>query len=128
MKKKVYIFFRESDHRPWYFRFLDRKFTHCFTYEHQLLGGYDSFIKMENLYNTIDSQIYFGSGDQLLELFEDCKCLLITVDVDPLKPMCRIQPITCVTLIKKQLGIDKPFIITPKQLYNHLITKGGTEV
>lgn len=128
MKKTAYVFFKEADHKFWYLRLLDRKLTHCFTYEHQLLGGYDCFLKVENLYNCFDTQILFGTKKDLLSHHIGVRCIQITLDVDPLKTTHDFMPINCVSLTKKQIGINKPFIITPKQLLNHLLSIGGQEI
>lgn len=128
MRKTVYVFFKEAVHKTWYLKLLDRNLTHCFSYEHQLLGGYDCFLKIENLYHCFDTQIFFGTREDLLSRHIGIKCIQITLDVDPLKKTHDFIPINCVSLVKKQLGINKPFIITPKQLLNHLITLGGMEI
>jgi len=128
MKRTFYIFFNEADYLPPYMRILDHRFQHCFSYEHQLLGGFDSFVKVENLFNTVESQIFFGTKEDLLNLLPGIRCIEITLDVDPKKKTWDFMPINCVSLIKKQLGISKLFIITPKQLYTHLLAIGGKEI
>ena len=128
MIKTVYVFFGEADHKSWYLRLLPPKLTHCFSYEHQLLGGFDCFIRIENLYNTVETDIYFSTLKILLDRFPHHKIIQITLEVNPLNKTFDFMPINCVSLIKKQLGINKPFIITPKQLLNHLITLGGKEI
>ena len=128
MKKTVYVFLKESDHKTWYLKLLKRGLSHCFSYEHQLLGGYDCFLKIENLFNCLDTQILFGTKEDLLNKFIGVRCVRITLDVDPLKKTFDFMPINCVSIIKKQLGISAPLVITPNQLLNHLITIGGMEI
>ena len=128
MRKTVYIFFKDADMKTWYLNTLTKGFSHCFSYEHQLLGGYDCFLKIENLYNCLDTQIMFGSKEDLLLRFDHVRTVEITLDIDPLRRTFDLLPINCVSVIKKQLGLNKPFIITPKQLYDHLIRIGGKEL
>lgn len=124
MIKTVYIFFGDADYKAWYLTDLTKGFSHCFSYEHQLLGGYDCFVKIENLYHCFDTDVFFGLKEDLLRKFSQNTVVKITLDVDPMKRTFDFMPINCVSLIKKQLGLSKPFIITPKQLYTHLITIG----
>lgn len=46
------------------------------------------------------------------------------IDIEPTAPpeikRTIFQPFTCVTVVKSFLGIDKSFILTPFQLFNHL--------
>ncbi len=128
MIKTIYVFFCEATHRSWWTRFMHKDFTHCFSYEHQLLGGYDCFLRVENLYNCLDTQIFFGLKPDLLNLFPHYKIVEIKLEVNPLNKTYEFLPINCVSMVKKQLGLNKPFIITPKQLYDHLITIGGKEI
>lgn len=128
MIKTVYIFFGEADHKVWYLKKLAKGFTHCFSYEHQLLGGYDCFLRIENLYYTLGTDICFSTKKHLLDRFPHFKIIQITLEVNPLKKTFDFMPINCVSLVKKQLGLNKPFIITPYQLYNHLIKIGGKRI
>lgn len=41
----------------------------------------------------------------------------------PMPPRTLLAPLTCVSVAKRLLGIDAPFVLTPWQLYRHL---GGT--
>lgn len=128
MKKAVYVVFGEADYRPWYLRGLEQGFSHCYTYEHQLLGGYDCFVKVECLLNTLNSEIFFGTSSQLLEMYKATNIIQITVEVNPTAKTLDLLPVNCVSMVKKQLGVNKPFILTPKQLYAHLVRRGGKEV
>ena len=128
MRKTVYVFFGEAIHKKWWTRLLNKNFTHCFSYEHHLLGGYDCFLKIENLYHCFDTKIFFGKKQNLLKLFPQHKIVTITVEVNPVNKTYEFLPLNCVNLIKKQLGLNKPFIIKPEQLYNHLLTIGGKEL
>ena len=127
MIKTVYVFFEEASIRLFFMKYLANGFSHCFTYEHQLLDKYDVFVKIESLFYCFDTDIFFGSVDELL-LDLPKKRIKITLNVDPEKRTLDFMPTTCVSVVKKQLGINKPFIITPKQLYSHLIKIGGKEI
>lgn len=128
MKKTVYVIFTDSSIDRWPVSDLTRGFSHCYAYEQQLLGGFDCFIRIENLLNIIETQIFFGSKKDLLMQFPTLTVVEIKLEVNPNKRIFDFFPINCVSLIKKQLGLNKPFVITPKQLFNHLIRIGGKEL
>ena len=120
MHKRFYVFFCRGV-MPWYLKLLDSDISHCFTLEHQLLGGYDHLIRVENLTNVVEVTTYFAPLKEVMMLFpHDMKMLTIDVEVDPLIPHNPLGIIECVSLTKKLLGINQPFILTPLQLYKFL--------
>ena len=59
MIKTVYVFFEEASIRLFFMKYLANGFSHCFTYEHQLLDKYDVFVKIESLFYCFDTDIFF---------------------------------------------------------------------
>jgi hypothetical protein len=127
MRKLMYVYFGEADIRSWYMAPMAQGFTHCFVYEHHTLGGYDCFIKIENLHNHVESCVIFGGANHIPRA-ESYRVVRVALEIDPIKKYHDYMPINCVSLVKKQLGISQPWIILPKQLFNHLITLGGEEI
>ena len=129
MVKDMYVFFETADHHPWYYRLLDQKIAHVLSYEKQDLGGYPVFIKAENLFKHVECGVLFGTEEDLLSRYKHCiKKIHIVKDVDPEGDFCNVILLNCVALVKKQLGINQPFVLTPKQLYRHLLRIGGKEI
>ena len=120
MRKRFYVCFCKGI-MPWYLNLLDPDISHVFTIEHQLLGGYDHLIRIENLTNTVEVITYFASLEEVKKLLpHDIKILTIDTEVDPLVPHNPLGMLNCVSLTKKLLGINRPCIFTPRQLYNYL--------
>lgn len=128
MKKEFYVIFEEADHWFPLYAGLDPDYSHVYTYEHQLLDGYDIFLKNENTFNAVDNMVFFGNSTLFEEAIAGKRYVKITVDVAYKKHYFDLMLLNCVTLSKKQLGINKPWILTPKQLYRQLIRMGGKEI
>jgi len=121
MKKRYYVFFTDSV-APWYLRGLKENSSHVFVLEHTLLDGYDLFLRTENLRGVIETSAHFMSLEEVLKrlTISEYKMLKVDVDIDIKKYYMPFEPLTCVSLTKKLLGINKPLIFTPYQLYRHL--------
>ena len=108
---------------PWYLKKLKKDMSHCFLLEHQLLGGYDHIIQIENLTNIVEVTTYLAPLQDVLSLIDTTrhyKLISVDMDVDPLKHHNPLGLLYCVSLVKKLLGINKPWIFTPYQLYKYL--------
>jgi len=131
MKRTFYCLFTEAVQLPWYFSKLDTQLSHCFTVEHQVIGEYDCFMALEHLTNFIDTRTYLIPIDDIIERYrmdKDYRIIKISLDVDPLKRMNPFMHLNCASLVKKSLGINRPTVFTPKQLYKHLLSIGGEEI
>ena len=125
MKKRFYVFFCEAD-LPWYLKSLKKNFKHCFVLEHQTIGGYDLFLKIEQLTNIVEVTPFMRTLQEILDVVPTTtkyELIKINIDVDRNKPYTPFSLMSCVSLTKKLLGISKPLIITPHQLYKYLLTK-----
>jgi hypothetical protein len=110
--KTIYVCFRGGVRAQWQ-RFLDYRFTHVFM-----------------LSDVVDQK--FGTGLLQTEflyayLKELKKAGVLIVKVKPGsrkkflgKLWPGVLPYNCVSLVKHYVGIKKPFVLTPKQLYKHL--------
>ena len=88
-------------------------------------------LQTEFLYSHINTRhLPVASVDEYLEALKKAGVLIVKV-----KPGSRrkvvgklwpgVLPYNCVSLVKHYLGLKKPFIITPKQLYKHLSLKNS---
>lgn len=110
---RFFVFFHRS---------LDIDISHCWTVECKN----SKYIKTECTLHTIDTDVY----DNITECVPGVKfnCVYIKVERDYTKPTFIPGPLTCVSLIKKQLGIRDFFVFTPKQLYKKLLKIGGKDI
>ncbi|MFA6019085.1 MAG: hypothetical protein WC722_02400 [Rhodospirillales bacterium] len=91
-------------------------FRHCFL-----------LLRTENLWLVYDPLSHHtrldlvAGGDELLEIFSAQGCRLIPAIVA--EPPCRPQswrPYSCVEAVKRALGLQAGWVLTPWQLYCHL--------
>lgn len=118
---KYYVLFMEPDVPAWWMAKLKKGFRHC-----GLLKEYDEgiYVYLENLYDSLHidlcmydlNAIQRDTGAVIVEYEYERTC-----DVR----MNHFEPITCVTVIKKTLGIADIKIQTPYQLFKHLLRNGG---
>ena len=130
MYKTFYVFFTSAVQLPWYLKGIEKSMSHCFTIEHQELGGYDCFMALEHLTNYIDTGVYLVPIEDVIDrlrMTKPYKIIKINIEVNPFKSM-NIMPLDCASLVKKSLGINRPLVFTPKQLYKHLLSIGGKEI
>ena len=99
-------------------KLLKHGFRHCFLF---FVFFYNSFI-LDPISNRIDLSFVPISIDYLVELFEknNIKMVYIAERFEN-KKISTSGVFTCVEVVKRVLGISKPFIITPFRLYNFLI-------
>lgn len=117
---KYYILFMEPDVPAWWMAKMKKGFRHCGLLKEL---DKDTYVYLENLYNSLHTDLCFmdlnaiqgHTGAVIVEY--ECE----RQDVR----MNHLEPITCVTVIKKTLGIPDIRIQTPYQLYKHLLKNGG---
>jgi len=134
---RVWVFFCHAFGNPWWSRFLDKDFSHCFMIKEQLLYDLPLYIRLEGLTHRIINDVQLLPIENTIENTINLaitnsnwkvKILEGTIDNDYTKPYNQFEFLTCVTLLKKTLGINKPFIVSPKQLFKHLQTTGYKEI
>ena len=115
VKQKFYIVFSKSTEPPWYSRYLDKHFKHVHILKYDI---------MMEVWIIVD----MSGGNISLDVFPKCSIRKIYPTEVILeawsklqeKPQLTIIPTTCVELVKLTLGIRKPSIVTPFQLYKFL--------
>ena len=99
-------------------KLLKHGFRHCFLF----FGDENNSFILDPISNRIDLSFVPISIDYLVELFEknNIKMVYIAERFEN-KKISTSGVFTCVEVVKRVLGISKPFIITPFRLYNFLI-------
>ena len=95
-------------------RFLKPGFRHVYV---ALLADH-GWIVVEGVKEMPTVQIACGPDEDLKEFFEDRGLTVVEVMVGRRRPLFAIG--SCVGLVKAFLGIRKPWIVTPHQLYRYL--------
>jgi hypothetical protein len=114
----VLVVFADDAGCPW-LRPLRRGFRHCFV----VLRAGPVWLAFEPLKDRIDLDALALSGGFDLAAFyrEQGHRVLLGQRSSPSKRRrFALAPLTCVTVVKRLLGIDAPWVWTPWQLYAHL--------
>lgn len=99
----------------WWMHFLKKDFYHCLV----VLGKDGKWVMIDPLCHYTDL-IMIEQGDVLSFLHaQGYRTLLVPMHY-PQTHGLQLTPYTCVETVKRFLGIDKPFILTPYQLYQYL--------
>ena len=123
MCEKFYIGFQSSDNPRWWMAFLSEGYHHCWIAKALPVQGDEFLLMSEDMYGYAATDLVYDSIDDVQRVL-GATIIEIELDVDPLTPYV-LEPISCVTWVKKQLGIAKRTIQTPKQLYKYLLSIGG---
>lgn len=116
----VYIVFTQGKGNQWWKRPLKNGYGHCFIVK-SICADY-FWLSIDPLYSFTDIvTIPKSAGDLRDFLPEDAKVVEIHPKIDNNCAVFTISCNTCVDTVKRFLGISKPFIITPWQLYKYLI-------
>jgi len=131
MKKRFHVIFQKAHDIKWWMRGLDREISHVWLLEESNLGGFTCLLRTENLHNLLETSAHLFEFSDYKKLMDaQCvsyKSVTIDLDVDYLKPFNLFNILSCVSVTRKIMGINKPLIITPKQLYKHLLKIGAKE-
>ncbi len=138
--RRFYVFFQEGSNltKARFLKlFLSREFSHCWILEEfpsSLEDGTNWFMRVESLVNIVDMGVLVMELKDILahldKVLGGCfRCLVIDKQVNPLYSFNSIViSLNCVSLTKKILGINKPFLLTPRGLYKYLLKKGALEI
>jgi len=100
---------------------------HCWVMEEREVYGMKYLIRTESLINLLETDVSFVTMEQvlpyLMEIHTDFKYIKIECEPNPLKSFSIFHHLNCVSTVKKVLGINKPFTITPNQLFEYLKEK-----
>lgn len=102
----------------WWTRFLKKGYYHCFI---AMDTGYRKWVLIDPVMNYTDF-IVVQNGDNFIKTIANKGYTYVRIKP---KFVCdrkrwHIRPFTCVEVVKNFLGISKPFIFTPYQLYKHI--------
>ncbi len=111
--KAIIVF--EDNTTLWYLRLLERDFRHCYV----ILINDSSANCLE--INPMSNKIFFNTFHKigLKSFLTEKKYLVVDCSFVPTKAL-PIGVFSCVEVIKRIVGINNRFIITPKKLYTYL--------
>ncbi len=115
MKSKVIVFFRKNEHFPILQKLLG-DFGHVFVVIHDNYG----------IHVAAEFSYFFLNVHSVLPLEIDrfkSEYIYVELEIDRGTNFMACMPgfRSCVNSVKAVLGIRKPFIITPRQLYSYLV-------
>lgn len=113
--KAIVFFQRDTD--AWFLRGLKRGYRHCFIALPQ--PNSTNWVILEPLLHKTAVQFVTGEYIQRLILHRDMREVVIDEIRKPRKRVS-IMPPTCVDFVKRALGIQAWWVITPHQLYKYL--------
>ena|SRR3990167_10058598 len=95
--------------------------THCFTY----LDDGNYWIKIDGAYGKISAEVVGASSQDLAPIIRSQGFPCIEVNGGCTRIYAPVQPFSCVSMVKRTIGIRAPFIVTAKQLYHYLESNNG---
>lgn len=124
----AYILFKPVANPPWWMKFLRNGMYHCSCIQSCVIGETRYYVLVENCFNYMSINACFLTLEQLLDAVDSENMTIIRYEyeVDPLQRMPYYEPISCVTVIKRLIGMSDWKVQTPYQLYKKLIRNGGT--
>ena len=116
------IFTGETDLK--FLQFLKKGFRHCFV----VMQTENGWITIDPLYLNIDINHYRDKQKNIFlpQWFEQQGYKVVQAIINkPTKRKIYFSPYSCVEVIKKIIGLNNFFIMTPWQLYKYLKKKGN---
>ena len=113
--------------QPWYLRRLHPAWRHCLLLRY---AGPETTLIAEHVGSYARMEILPASiGECARNLQTENGTLILLVEADRPAPKAMMRaPMSCVEFVKALLGIGRPWIITPHQLYRHLRKQGASHV
>jgi|TARA_Y100000310_G_scaffold291453_1_gene319410 hypothetical protein len=127
------VFQRPLTRQPWHL-WTSPLFSHCWIFRpiwfpEQGLAADEFTLKIEFPEGRIDVAVWWASTDSVLEAFLDAEVvtdiLRVRVDADDKIGYMPKGLMTCVSGLKAFLGVRAWWVLTPRQLYQHLRRKGA---
>ena len=118
MQQKAWVGFA-PEAEIWWLRFLKKGYRHCFV----CIKSHDQWVIIDPLSRSIDIEIIAAEKVKNLPryLAQQGYKVYPFGSIENTKKTGRIIGyLSCVTLVKKTLGLSKPFIFTPYQLARYL--------
>lgn len=143
MQRIYYVAFKDNDGWKWWDLFTTKAYRHCFVFyrqwvpdgpEHYMDQAPESLrtIYIEISCGCLTIEPYVMTPEELIEYLSKSEqnITIVRIFLDPSKHL-RYRGrglITCVSLIKAILGLNKFWIVTPRQLIQHLRRLGAETV
>lgn len=121
MPDEIFVIFTDQTDM-WWLKFLRRGFRHCFV----LIRFADIWISVDGLANRTEiMRLDMPDLHNLLQCLESVgdRVLKITPPIIAKPKMVFPSPYSCVENVKRILGMNKPWILTPWQLYKNLTSE-----
>ncbi len=132
MKRTYYIAFQTSMAWKIWDVFTTKDYRHCFLFMDQDDVYGSGTVLCEYRRGWMVMEDYILTSEAIIEVLETCpiQTTVLRITLDPWErkryPACGL--ITCVSIIKAILGVTTPWIMTPKQLLNHLRSLGAETI
>lgn len=131
-----YIVFQPSTlHRIWSAFCPDLAFRHCWLIQTAYMGEPGLLtpkicMKIESLANMIDTEVWNATPEEIVEGFlpRVTDILRISLRIKSGRGYIPRGITTCVSVPKAVMGIKAWWILTPKQLYNYLLSIGAVSL
>ncbi|MBQ4472405.1 MAG: hypothetical protein II942_04105 [Alphaproteobacteria bacterium] len=104
----------------WWTYFLKTGFYHCFV----ILGNGREWCIIDPVIHYTDFIVIKTRHIEALFMDKGYQLVRTTPHI-PTKVQFRLRPCTCVEFVKRFLGIERPYLWTPYQLFCYLKTKKG---
>jgi len=116
-----YIVFEKTKCVHWLTRFLDSQIQHCYAVGKSSGGRFWKVIEpgVNNLAVSLKSVSQYPSIRDIAG--DEAVIVRVKTELKQTKPQIRFCLRSCVEVVKSLLGIQRAFIITPRQLYIYLI-------
>lgn len=118
-----YLVFTSAEKPYWWTRFLKDGFHHCY----MIVDLVDQRYIIEQTFEQMNV-IRLGSACEHIPPRLDKPSLIITLpDYEAQKNTQLFRPFTCVEICKSLMGLRRPFIQTPKQLFDFCVNDLGCQ-
>lgn len=104
-------------------RVCDQEIGHCSVF--LKANGVDIYAELQVWHSAFTTELFTCDFvDELITQSPYSKIIQFDLPVD-LRPYRPRLGVTCVSVAKHALGIDAPMVLTPKQLFRHLVSLPG---
>jgi len=120
--QEYYVVFTDAEVNQWFTRFLHPGYGHCY------VVWWDGFnwirMRPDLTHVAIEVLPLIDSGDvELVVLGNTAVHVEVPVNKQRVRTPLMLAPATCTEACKAVLGIRAPFVFTPRQLFNYLVTR-----
>ncbi len=121
-----YIVFENTKNTSWWQFILDKEINHC--YAITPVDDNNSIALQHTLGGIEIAAFKTNISDLALNIIKHNKKVIRMIATQDINTKLRLSLFrNCVGLCKDLIGLNKPFMVTPKQLYRYLKTRGDYE-